>query len=238
MMKISAQAVVSLGLAANLSFLSAANPAIGVAMSSGSIMINNAKAAGNATLFDGTTIETGVASSRLQLKNGASIQLASESRGKIYENRLILEKGNTQVQATKSFEVQTSILKVSGSENALAQISMKGQTVQVASLMGTLKVANASGAFVTSIAPGTSFAFTPAPDTTGTGGAAGAAGAGAAGSGSGSGSGKGAPASGTPVSSAMVIGGLIVAGATAGIATYFGTQGSNSPQSCTSPCNH
>jgi hypothetical protein len=238
MMKISAQAAISFTLAANLSFVSAANPAIGVALSSGSIMINNAKAAGNATIFEGMTVETGLTGSRLQLKNGANIQLASESRGKIYENRLVLEKGNTQFQAAKPFEIQTSILRVSGAENASAQITMKGQTVQVASLMGTLKVANASGAFVTTIAPGTAFSFSSAdadaPQDSSSSSknkkAAGAAGA--------SGTAAAASGGGAAVSTGMIVAGLVVVGTTVGVATYFGTQGSTAPQACTSPCNH
>lgn len=228
MFKVSTQTVISLSLAFQLSLVSAATPAIGVALSSGSIMINNAKAVGNASIFDGTTVETGAGSSRLQLKNGASVQLSSETRGKIYQDRLVLEKGITKVQASKPFEVDTPYLRVSGTENSSAQVSMRGQTVQVASLTGTLNVSNSSGVFVAKVAPGMAFDFTPAD--------AGAAAASGTGSSAGRGnSGKSGGKGNAAMSSPLIIGGILVVGAVVGTSIAVSTNNSG-PTQCASPC--
>lgn len=60
---------------------------------------------GNATLFDGATVETSSASSELALRNGVKLQLGVESRARIWQNRLVLEKGVAQLAAPGSFEV-------------------------------------------------------------------------------------------------------------------------------------
>ena len=52
---------------------------------------------GNATLFDGATVETSSASSELLLRNGVKLQLGVESRAQIWQNRLVLEKGAAQL---------------------------------------------------------------------------------------------------------------------------------------------
>jgi hypothetical protein len=60
---------------------------------------------GNATLFDGATIETSSASSELALRNGVKVQLGVASRARIWQDRLVLEKGAAQLAAPGSFEV-------------------------------------------------------------------------------------------------------------------------------------
>ena len=103
MHRFSVQSLIALILSANLSLGMAAGPALGTATARGSFTIDNATIAGNATLFEGNHIETGKASSQLQLNNGARMQLAAESSGIVYRDRLVLEKGteggNFQVEA-------------------------------------------------------------------------------------------------------------------------------------------
>lgn len=90
------------------SFLSAvaiAAPAIGIVTASGHFSVEGSQVWGNATLFDGATIETGSASSDLALQNGVKLQLGAGSRARIWKNRMVLEKGAAQLAAPASFEV-------------------------------------------------------------------------------------------------------------------------------------
>src|SRR5262249_22220072 len=68
------------GLSIFLSVLLAAPPAIGVATSSGSFQVNHAQVSGNSTVFDGASVETTEATSRVRLNGGAWIELAPESK--------------------------------------------------------------------------------------------------------------------------------------------------------------
>jgi hypothetical protein len=85
-----------------------AAPAIGIVTASGHFNVEGSQVWGNATLFDGTTIETSSASSELALRNGVKVQLAAGSRARIWQNRLVLEKGIAQLAAPVSFEARVS----------------------------------------------------------------------------------------------------------------------------------
>ncbi|HCC57514.1 MAG TPA: hypothetical protein DEQ47_09660 [Solibacterales bacterium] len=147
-------------IAAPISVLSAATAGIGIATSDGTLTINNARTAGNATLFEGNTIETGNASSRLQLNSGASLQLSSDARGTVYGDRLVLEKGATQVGGS-SYEVNARTLHIVGSD---ARVSVFGKTVEVAALSTPVRVSNAQGVLVANLEPGKALDFTPLQD--------------------------------------------------------------------------
>ncbi len=162
MEKLTKKAVIAATLAANLSLVSAATPAIGVAFSNGNILINHATAVGNASLFEGNVVETGDASSRLHLKNGADLQLSTESRGTFYTHRMVLEKGAVQFRASDEYGVEARNLKIIGTDiDTAARVSMHGGVVQVASLTGHVQVTNATGQLVANIAPGMAFDFAP-----------------------------------------------------------------------------
>ena len=90
------------------SVVALAAPAIGIVTASGHFNVEGSQVWGNATLFDGTTIETSSASSELALRNGVKVQLAAGSRARIWQNRLVLEKGIAQVAAPASFDARVS----------------------------------------------------------------------------------------------------------------------------------
>src|SRR5512146_1125178 len=83
-----------------------AAPAIGIVTASGHFSVEGSQVWGNATLFEGATVETAAASSELALRNGVKVQLGAGSRARIWQNRLILEKGAAQLAAPGSFEVR------------------------------------------------------------------------------------------------------------------------------------
>lgn len=82
-----------------------AAPAIGIVTASGHFTLEGSQVWGNATLFDGVIVETNLASSDLALRNGVKLQLGAQSRARIWQNRMVLEKGAAQLAAPASFEV-------------------------------------------------------------------------------------------------------------------------------------
>jgi hypothetical protein len=102
--------VVARSLFASLLFSVAAlaAPAIGIVTASGHFSVEGSQVWGNATLFDGTTVETSAASSELDLRNGVKVHLAAGSRARVWQNRLVLEKGIAQLAAPVSFEARVS----------------------------------------------------------------------------------------------------------------------------------
>ncbi|MDQ6700751.1 MAG: hypothetical protein M3Z36_11270 [Acidobacteriota bacterium] len=154
--------MIALILTTHIGIMPAAAPSIGVALGNGNVTVDNTRTPGNAPIFEGNTIETAKASSRLQLQNGANVQLASDSRGKVYSNHLILEKGTTQFKTSKGFEVDALSLKISGNDsNSTARVSVRGPVVQVASVHGNVRVVNGKGVLVANLMAGRALEFTP-----------------------------------------------------------------------------
>jgi hypothetical protein len=150
------QSFIACTLAANLSLLTAAAPAIGVAISSGSVTVDNAIVPGNATLFDGNTVVTGATSSRLQMKDGKLARLGSESSAKIYSDHIVLEKGFGETYGNMG--VDASSLRIAGDS---ARVSIHGKTVEVAALGSPVTVSTSTGIEVANLMPGRALAFTP-----------------------------------------------------------------------------
>jgi hypothetical protein len=148
--------LVVLALAATINLLPAATPSIGVALSSGSMTVDNSLVPGNATLFDGNTIETGATSSRLQMKNGKLAELDADSAAKVYSDHMVLQRGSGE--ASGSYGVVAKSLRITGDS---ARVSVSGNTVEVAALSSPVLVSTSAGLQVANLMPGRALAFTP-----------------------------------------------------------------------------
>ena len=212
----------------------AATPAIGMAVANGSFQVDRMRVSGNASLFDGSVIETASSSSQIQLNSGQRLRLSSETRAQIYRNKLVLESGFGQMETAPGFEVEARTLRISAvSPGSVALIRIAGnRKVMVAAVRGAIRVTNAAGLLVANVPAGSSLDFEPpqpaagaGPQTTGTG-AAGTTGttgtAGTAGAATGAGIGTG---------TIVVIGGVAVAATLGGLAVVgsFPGQGEDLP---------
>src|SRR5262249_25726526 len=127
----------------SVGFVSAATSGIGIAMSQGNIVINNSQTAGNATIFDGSTLETRSASSEIRLNGGAQLRLSTESRGTVYTDHVTLEKGSARIAG---YSANANGLNVRADGNSSATVSMRDQgVVEIAALTGNVRVFNAAG---------------------------------------------------------------------------------------------
>ncbi len=158
MIRFTAKAVSALAVSASLSIALAATSAIGVVTSNGNILLNDAKTAANATVFDGSTIQTQNAASQVRMNNGSRVQLGAESRGKFYSDRVVLEKGTARVDG---YTANANGLKIQTEAAGSATVMMKGATVEVASIAGNVHVYNAYGVNVANLVPGKALDLTP-----------------------------------------------------------------------------
>src|SRR6266540_2871671 len=83
----------------------AASSSIGMINAPGSFQINGAQVFGNATLFEGTVLQTGSVTGDLRFRTGARMQLSSDSRAKVYRDRLVLEQGIGQMEG-KGYRIE------------------------------------------------------------------------------------------------------------------------------------
>src|SRR4051812_6838450 len=108
-----------------LSGLSAAGSAIGMVMTNGNLQVDHSRVSGNSTLFDGSLIETAQAASQIQLNNGIVMRLAADTRATVFQSRLVLEDGQSEMAPAHGFAVEARSLRITGlSADALARVKV------------------------------------------------------------------------------------------------------------------
>ena len=128
--------VLTLAISSSFTLLSAATPGIGIAMSQGNVLINSASTAGNATIFDGNTLETQSATSRVRLTDGAELRLAADSRGTVFSDHVDLEKGNARIAAIRRTQKNRAYAR-----KAFRRTLMRSEgIVQIAALTGNVHI--------------------------------------------------------------------------------------------------
>ncbi len=158
-----ARAALVLLAAGALSRMPGATQAIGTVVANGSFQIDHARVWGNATLFNGSVIETAAASSQVRLNQGVQLRLASSTRATVYENRLVLESGYSQIDSGANYQLEARSLHVAPAvRDAVALVHVANERkVVVAALQGSVRVTNAAGLLIANIEAGKSLDFEP-----------------------------------------------------------------------------
>ena len=140
-----------------------ADSALGVATTNGDFLIDSAKVSGNATLFDGSLIETSKTPSRLQLTDGVRIALGAGSRARVRADRLELEAGMTEMASPGDYQIEAGSFRIiPATPSSAFRVARSGETaVHVAALSGSLRVYNATGLQLANVFPGTALSFEP-----------------------------------------------------------------------------
>jgi hypothetical protein len=144
-----------------LSYTAAGTVSIGTASARGDIRVDNNAVKGNATLFDGSVVETGQATADLRLDKGAEITMSTSSRGTLYRDRIVLQQGESELAAHSSFQVEANGLRVTPNQpDSRGVVSLrKGNTVEVAALNGSFGVTNDRGILLANVHPGRAMSF-------------------------------------------------------------------------------
>jgi hypothetical protein len=141
----------------------AGTPAIGIVTASGHFMLENSVVWGNSTLFDGSTVETGQASSSLALRNGVKIELGAASKANVFADRAILERGVGVIAGV--YEIDAAGLKIKSS-GARLRVAVSDR-VEVDAVSGTARVSTSAGLLLASIPAGRSMNFSMQAGSTG-----------------------------------------------------------------------
>jgi hypothetical protein len=141
----------------------AASPAIGTVVAKGSFRLDNATVRGNATLFEGATVETADTGSSMELSSGARVTLGPESKGRFFGDHVVIERGQGRLDRTAGFHLEARGLTIQPETgNATGRVLLASNTrVQVAALTGSFRVLNARGMVVAKLPPGLTLAFEP-----------------------------------------------------------------------------
>ncbi len=157
------QSILALAMSLNLAIASAAAPAIGTALAKGAFRVDNTTTTGNATLFEGSVLETANASSSIQLNSGARVSLSSDSRGRLFGDRLVLEKGGTNLESSTGFRLVALGLTIQPERGITtgSVIFESPRRLRVSASTGSFRVLNTSGQLIANLAAGAALAFEP-----------------------------------------------------------------------------
>ena len=156
------KSLLAAGLALTLSLV-AAPPVIGTILASGDFRLDGSTVMGNGTLFEGSTIETQKSGSSIQLSSGARLSLGAASRGKLYGDHILLEKGESLLENGTGFRLVALGLTIQPERSSsTGRVALDGNTrVRVTALTGSFRVLNARGTLVGNLAAGMALAFEP-----------------------------------------------------------------------------
>lgn len=148
-------------LSCMFSYAAAGTVSIGTASARGEMRVDSYTVKGNATLFDGSVVETGQATADLRLNKGIQITMSTGSRGTLYSDRLVLQQGESELSASSSFRLEANGLQVTPNQaNSRGIVSVKdGNTIEVASLKGSFGVTNGHGIVLANVRPGRVVSF-------------------------------------------------------------------------------
>jgi hypothetical protein len=138
-----------------------ASTAIGTASTRGGIRVDGYAINGNATLFEGSTVETSQTTATLRLQKGTQIKLGTDSEGMLFSDHLNLVQGNGEVSAAGSFEVDASGFHVISKEpNTRGVVAVSGAgKIAVSAAAGEFEVTDDAGNALGNVVTGKAMSF-------------------------------------------------------------------------------
>lgn len=135
---------------------------IGTAIAPGTFRIDNTTVRGNATLLDGSVIESALASPSVQINGSVRFSLGAESRGRVFGSRIDLEKGSVKLEKGASFQLAALGLSMQPGHSAAGVVAFDGaRRVQVSATRGAWQVRNAQGQVIANLPAGVTLWFEP-----------------------------------------------------------------------------
>ena len=152
---------VVLALFCMATYASAGTTALGTASVRGNMRVDGYTVNGDATVFNGSVVETGDASANLRMGHGVDISMSKSTRGTIYTDHFVLQRGQSELTAPGSFAVEANGLHVSSAKpNSIGIVSLTPKnTVQVAALAGSFEVRDGRGLLLSNVLPGRPLSF-------------------------------------------------------------------------------
>jgi hypothetical protein len=142
---------------------SAANSSLGFLTTEGSFQLDQSKIWGAATLFEGSLVESKVASVKVHLSNGSEIELAPDSRARFFPGRAVVEKGAIELHSSAAYQVDARSFRVSAEgANTVAAVRFQGAAgVAASASKGRILVASAAGMPLADVPAGKGVTLTP-----------------------------------------------------------------------------
>ncbi len=136
------------------------NTPVGTVSVRGNIRVDGNQVTTDATLFDGSTVETQDASATVYLGSNSSVIMAAGSRSIVHDGYVTLEQGQIDLKPTCGFVVETGQLRITpNSPDSHGVISASGSSVSLTSQHGEFFVLDKQGRILNTLHSGNSQSF-------------------------------------------------------------------------------
>lgn len=133
---------------------------VGTAVAHGDFRMDGTTVMGNATVLEGSALETAGVASTIRLSQGGAVTLGEAAKVKMYGDRMVLERGIGQVSGTTRYPIEVQKLLVQPAEGSQARVKLEGGAkVLVAALRGPVRVSTVNGIIVANVVPGAAMSF-------------------------------------------------------------------------------
>jgi len=149
-------------LFASVCLFSANSPSIGLIRSPGEFRIDGSVVSSNGAIFEGAVVETSAALSVIQLGN-AEMTVAPESRVRVYQDHIVLEKGSGSVKDSAHRLIEAATMRiVPTTRESVVQIDINSPAqITVSARGGGAEVSNSAGILTARLSSGMALAFSP-----------------------------------------------------------------------------
>jgi hypothetical protein len=141
----------------------AAGPVIGVAVTEGTLRLNQATVQGNANVEAGNVVASLAAEVRVRLSNGASAFLTPSSVARFDGKSVELQSGGGVFANSGNYPVNAVGFNIRPEGGSKAQLYLDKGQLQVGAVGGPVSISNREGILVARVMPGKALAVTPAP---------------------------------------------------------------------------
>lgn len=138
-----------------------ASDPVGVLQGIGVFQVNGNPVVGNATLLDGSLVESSDSGGELRLTSGVRLWLYTNSAGRVYARRFVLERGAGQWESSEGSILEAGGLRLlaEGGRAAGRVALVNAGRVQAVADTGVLRVTNAAGVTVARMRAGMALEF-------------------------------------------------------------------------------
>jgi hypothetical protein len=158
-MLVKLQSAIALFTCSCMVCLAASPSSIGIVVTSWQAQVDGALVRGNSTLFQGSVVQAGAATSDLMLPGGSNLLLQPDSAVKVYRGYAVLEHG-AAVQRGSNTLVANGLKVSSLSPQGAVFVSIQdGSRLSVTAQGGAAEVRNPAGDLVARLEPGKALSF-------------------------------------------------------------------------------
>ena len=150
-----------LALLCMATYASAGTTVLGSASTRGDMRVDGYPIKGDSTVFNGSVVETGDASADLRMRHGVDITMSKSSRGTVYSDHFVLQRGESELTAPGSFELEANGLHIAANKpSSVGVVTLTPKNaVNVAALAGSLEVRDGHGLLLSNVLPGRPLTF-------------------------------------------------------------------------------